>query len=91
MFKIHPTVPECMSDQAKAFIMRCFEPNPDHRATAAELLMDPFLRPSPRKKNKVQQESEPDDSAHACKDLVYTLYYFFLRLLICITFCLLFK
>ncbi|XP_017279278.1 mitogen-activated protein kinase kinase kinase 5 [Kryptolebias marmoratus] len=63
MFKIHPNVPECMSDQAKGFIMRCFEPNPDHRATATELLMDTFLRSSPRKKTKVQQEPELKDSA----------------------------
>uniref|UniRef100_A0A8C4EL62 mitogen-activated protein kinase kinase kinase n=1 Tax=Dicentrarchus labrax TaxID=13489 RepID=A0A8C4EL62_DICLA len=44
MFKIHPKVPECMSDAAKGFIMNCFTPNPDDRATAAELLMDTFLR-----------------------------------------------
>uniref|UniRef100_A0A671XKB2 mitogen-activated protein kinase kinase kinase n=1 Tax=Sparus aurata TaxID=8175 RepID=A0A671XKB2_SPAAU len=50
MFKIHPKVPECMSDTAKCFIMNCFTPNPDDRATAAELLGDPFLRSSPRKK-----------------------------------------
>ncbi|XP_041649487.1 mitogen-activated protein kinase kinase kinase 5 [Cheilinus undulatus] len=58
MFKIHPKVPECMSDEAKGFIMNCFEPDPDNRATAAELLSDTFLRSSPRKKAKAQQESE---------------------------------
>ncbi|KAG7475546.1 mitogen-activated protein kinase kinase kinase 5-like [Solea senegalensis] len=61
MFKIHPKVPECMSDEAKGFIMNCFVPNPDDRATAAELLKDAFLRSSPRKKVKPQQESEPKD------------------------------
>uniref|UniRef100_A0A3P8X3S7 Protein kinase domain-containing protein n=1 Tax=Cynoglossus semilaevis TaxID=244447 RepID=A0A3P8X3S7_CYNSE len=52
MFKIHPKVPECMSDEAKGFIMNCFDPNPDNRATATELLKDAFLRLSPRKKAK---------------------------------------
>uniref|UniRef100_A0A4W6C1E9 mitogen-activated protein kinase kinase kinase n=1 Tax=Lates calcarifer TaxID=8187 RepID=A0A4W6C1E9_LATCA len=52
MFKIHPRVPECMSEEAKGFIMNCFVPNPDDRATAAELLMDTFLRSSPKKKAK---------------------------------------
>ncbi|XP_041797729.1 mitogen-activated protein kinase kinase kinase 5 [Chelmon rostratus] len=61
MFKIHPRVPECMSDAAKGFIMNCFTPNPDDRATATELLMDTFLRSSPRKKAKAPQESEPKD------------------------------
>uniref|UniRef100_A0A7N5ZQS2 mitogen-activated protein kinase kinase kinase n=1 Tax=Anabas testudineus TaxID=64144 RepID=A0A7N5ZQS2_ANATE len=61
MFKIHPPVPECMSNQAKGFIMTCFVPNPDNRATAAELLMDTFLRGSPKKKAKCHQEAEPKD------------------------------
>ncbi|XP_073340974.1 mitogen-activated protein kinase kinase kinase 5 [Pagrus major] len=61
MFKIHPKVPECMSDTAKCFIMNCFTPNPDDRATAAELLGDPFLRSSPRKKARAQQEPESKD------------------------------
>uniref|UniRef100_A0A667ZHL3 mitogen-activated protein kinase kinase kinase n=1 Tax=Myripristis murdjan TaxID=586833 RepID=A0A667ZHL3_9TELE len=62
MFKIHPKVPECMSDEAKGFIMSCFEPNPDNRATASELLKDGFLRLSSRKKARAPQESEPKDS-----------------------------
>eukprot|EP00061_Rhincodon_typus_P007975 g30170.t1 len=49
MFKIHPEIPESMSPEAKAFLLRGFEPNPDKRATAAELLKDPFLS---RKKTK---------------------------------------
>uniref|UniRef100_UPI0037E78037 mitogen-activated protein kinase kinase kinase 5 n=1 Tax=Semicossyphus pulcher TaxID=241346 RepID=UPI0037E78037 len=61
MFKIHPKVPECMSDGAKGFIMNCFEPNPDDRAQASALLSDTFLRSSPRKKTKVLQETEPKD------------------------------
>ncbi|KAM3615283.1 uncharacterized protein V6R79_026064 [Siganus canaliculatus] len=63
MFKIHPRVPEVMSDEAKGFIMNCFTPDPDDRATAAELLKDTFLRSSPRKKAKARQDPEPKDSA----------------------------
>ncbi|XP_061814603.2 mitogen-activated protein kinase kinase kinase 5 [Nerophis lumbriciformis] len=61
MFKIHPKVPESMSDEAKSFIMDCFEPDPDDRATATDLLMDTFLRSSPRKKTRAQQHSDPQD------------------------------
>ncbi|XP_035418204.1 mitogen-activated protein kinase kinase kinase 6, partial [Cygnus atratus] len=43
MFKMHPEVPESMSDKAKSFILRCFEADPAKRATAAALLQDPFL------------------------------------------------
>lgn len=77
MFKIHPTVPECMSDQAKGFIMNCFVPNPDNRATAAELLMDAFLRSSPKKKAKPHQETEHKDvlSAGEASVLLCSLIY----------------
>lgn len=39
-----------MSAEAKAFILRCFEPDPDLRATANELLMHDFLTVTSRKK-----------------------------------------
>lgn len=42
-YKAHPEVPEELSEKAKSFIKRCFEPDPDKRATAAQLLEDPFL------------------------------------------------
>ena len=32
-----------MSETAKSFIMRCFEPDPEKRAKASELLEDPFI------------------------------------------------
>ena len=62
MFKIHPKVPECMSGEAKGFIMNCFVPNPDDRATAAALLKDTFLSSPPKRKAKAPQESETKDS-----------------------------
>ncbi|KAL6109739.1 map3k6 [Pungitius sinensis] len=65
MFKIHPKVPECMSDEAKAFIMKCFVPEPDDRASSAKLLSDTFLRSSPRKRAKAPLESEPVDYVSA--------------------------
>lgn len=42
-YKIHPEIPTELSEKAKSFILCCFEPDPDKRATAAELLEDTFL------------------------------------------------
>ncbi|XP_059490906.1 mitogen-activated protein kinase kinase kinase 15 isoform X2 [Neocloeon triangulifer] len=42
-YKIHPEIPSELSERAKNFILRCFEPSPDERATATELLEDLFL------------------------------------------------
>ncbi|XP_074165841.1 mitogen-activated protein kinase kinase kinase 5 isoform X2 [Sminthopsis crassicaudata] len=50
MFKIHPEIPESMSAEAKAFILHCFEPDPDKRACANDLLVDDFLKVSSKKK-----------------------------------------
>ncbi|XP_054721753.1 mitogen-activated protein kinase kinase kinase 15-like isoform X2 [Uloborus diversus] len=51
-FKIHPEIPSSMSERAKNFILRCFVADPDQRATAADLLEEPFiLEPSRKKKH----------------------------------------
>ncbi|KAL7887251.1 hypothetical protein AOLI_G00049720 [Acnodon oligacanthus] len=63
MFKIHPSVPESMSEEAKTFIMCCFEPNPDKRATASELLKNPILRGSPRKRGKQLPDSVENEAS----------------------------
>lgn len=42
-YKEHPEIPRDLSDSCKRFILRCFEPNTEHRATCDELLQDPFL------------------------------------------------
>ncbi|XP_030851263.1 mitogen-activated protein kinase kinase kinase 5 isoform X4 [Strongylocentrotus purpuratus] len=42
-YKDHPEIPESLSNAAKEFILRCFEPDPEKRATAHDLLQDPFL------------------------------------------------
>lgn len=43
LYKMHPDIPEQLSEKAHIFILRCFEPDPNKRATAAQLLEDPFL------------------------------------------------
>ncbi|KAJ8387162.1 hypothetical protein AAFF_G00159740 [Aldrovandia affinis] len=54
MFKIHPEIPESLSTEAKSFILRCFEPDPNKRATASDLLKDLFVRHNMKgKKNKI--------------------------------------
>uniref|UniRef100_A0A4W6DNN6 mitogen-activated protein kinase kinase kinase n=1 Tax=Lates calcarifer TaxID=8187 RepID=A0A4W6DNN6_LATCA len=58
MFKIHPEIPESMSPEAKAFILRCFEPDPDRRATALDLLTDEFLTVTSRKKKSKSSFTE---------------------------------
>ncbi|XP_020288969.1 mitogen-activated protein kinase kinase kinase 15 isoform X1 [Pseudomyrmex gracilis] len=58
-YKIHPEIPSELSERAKSFILRCFEPNPDVRATAAELLEDPFLN---EKKKSSRLVAPPDFS-----------------------------
>lgn len=52
MFKIHPEVPDSMSGEAKAFILSCFEAEPDKRATATALLQEPFLKTPSRRKTR---------------------------------------
>ncbi|XP_030430220.1 mitogen-activated protein kinase kinase kinase 15 isoform X1 [Gopherus evgoodei] len=54
MFKIHPEIPESLSADAKAFILLCFEPDPNKRVTASELLKDLFLKQVNKgKKNRI--------------------------------------
>ncbi|XP_069731642.1 mitogen-activated protein kinase kinase kinase 6 isoform X2 [Phaenicophaeus curvirostris] len=52
MFKMHPKVPESMSERAKKFILRCFQADPAERATAAVLLQDPFLTDARRARSR---------------------------------------
>lgn len=42
-YKKHPEIPENLSDKCKQFILRCFQPDTESRATCKELLADPFL------------------------------------------------
>ncbi|XP_072178196.1 mitogen-activated protein kinase kinase kinase 5-like [Diadema setosum] len=56
-YKAHPEIPASLSKNAKDFILRCFEPDPERRATAHELLQDPFLN----KKKKSIKKAMPSD------------------------------
>ncbi|XP_063161222.1 mitogen-activated protein kinase kinase kinase 15 isoform X2 [Candoia aspera] len=54
MFKIHPEIPESLSAEARAFILLCFEPDPNKRVTASDLLKDSFLKQINKgKKNRI--------------------------------------
>ncbi|XP_044523863.1 mitogen-activated protein kinase kinase kinase 6 [Gracilinanus agilis] len=59
MYKIHPPVPSAMSEEARAFILRTFEPEPKHRASAAALLNDPFLQPRRRARSPMSSHPSP--------------------------------
>uniref|UniRef100_A0A3B5Q971 mitogen-activated protein kinase kinase kinase n=1 Tax=Xiphophorus maculatus TaxID=8083 RepID=A0A3B5Q971_XIPMA len=64
MFKIHPEIPESLSLEAKSFILRCFEPDPNKRPIAADLLRDIFLRQTTKgKKSKIA--FKPSDYIHS--------------------------
>ncbi|XP_078619877.1 mitogen-activated protein kinase kinase kinase 15-like isoform X4 [Branchiostoma floridae x Branchiostoma japonicum] len=55
-YKIHPDIPDVMSDKANSFLLRCFEADPGKRSTAGDLLTDPWLN---RKKSKVSKSKSP--------------------------------
>ena len=50
---MHPEIPAEMSERAKHFLLRCFEPDPDRRATAAELMDENFLSELNNPKNLI--------------------------------------
>ncbi|XP_065877919.1 mitogen-activated protein kinase kinase kinase 3-like isoform X2 [Euphorbia lathyris] len=41
--KSHPHIPEHLSSEGKDFLLKCFEKEPDLRATASDLLQHPFV------------------------------------------------
>ncbi|CAL1596496.1 unnamed protein product [Knipowitschia caucasica] len=64
MFKIHPEIPESLSLEAKSFILRSFEPDPNKRALAVDLLRDTFVRMNTKgKKSKIA--FKPSDYIHS--------------------------
>ncbi|CAH2991127.1 unnamed protein product [Chilo suppressalis] len=52
-YKTHPEIPNELSQKAKSFILRCFIPDPEKRATAAELLEDAFLCEKKKQTNRL--------------------------------------
>ncbi|XP_045711819.1 mitogen-activated protein kinase kinase kinase 15 [Phyllostomus hastatus] len=60
MFKIHPDIPEVLSAAARAFLLRCFEPEPRRRATATDLLKNSFIS-QVNKCKKTQTAPKPSE------------------------------
>lgn len=61
--KQHPEIPDTMTEKAKSFILRCFEPDPLIRATAADLLQDPFLNDSSPASRHAKKQKSASQSA----------------------------
>lgn len=61
-YKQHPEIPEELSSLAKQFIKRCFEVDVDQRATASQLLEDPFL--SPDRSNRRPRHAVPTSTTN---------------------------
>uniref|UniRef100_A0A0P4W9Y2 Protein kinase domain-containing protein n=1 Tax=Scylla olivacea TaxID=85551 RepID=A0A0P4W9Y2_SCYOL len=62
LYKMHPDIPEELSEKARSFILRCFEPDPNKRATAAQLLEDTFLTDLGRKKKGARLTNQQEFS-----------------------------
>ncbi|KAI6203869.1 hypothetical protein M3Y94_00606800 [Aphelenchoides besseyi] len=66
MYKTHPPIPEHLTDLAKKFIKNCFEPDANKRATAKDLLKDPFLvQYQPASRSSGSKKQRLDSSKHA--------------------------
>lgn len=62
LYKMHPDIPEELSEKARGFILKCFEPDPNRRATAAQLLEEPFLTDLGRKKKGARLTNQQEFS-----------------------------
>ncbi|KAJ2950149.1 hypothetical protein O0L34_g11501 [Tuta absoluta] len=71
-YKMHPEIPSELSQRAKSFILRCFIPDPDTRATAAELLEDPFLCEKKKTSNRLGSSVDYSRSISVPADKVRT-------------------
>lgn len=56
MFKTHPEIPDSASEECVKFLKRCFDPNPNDRMTAEDLLMTSFIQLRSKKK-KMKKET----------------------------------
>ncbi|CAG5135719.1 unnamed protein product, partial [Candidula unifasciata] len=63
-YKMHPLIPDSLSAKAKEFLLRCFEPEPNNRATAAELLEHPFLYENLGTRRKRARKMKDDQPEH---------------------------
>ncbi|KAL0376591.1 UNVERIFIED_CONTAM: Mitogen-activated protein kinase kinase kinase NPK1 [Sesamum calycinum] len=55
--KSHPPIPDHLSVEAKDFLLKCLQKEPDLRATASELLKHPFVTRESRESNLVRRSS----------------------------------
>ncbi|XP_056015216.1 mitogen-activated protein kinase kinase kinase 15-like isoform X3 [Ostrea edulis] len=51
-YKMHPEIPGSMSENAKSFLLKTFEPKPELRSKAEDLLKHPFIIETLAKKKK---------------------------------------
>ncbi|XP_078310105.1 mitogen-activated protein kinase kinase kinase 15-like isoform X8 [Crassostrea virginica] len=51
-YKMHPEIPDTMSENAKSFLLKTFEPKPELRDKAEDLLKHPFIVETLAKKKK---------------------------------------
>ncbi|XP_073276744.1 mitogen-activated protein kinase kinase kinase NPK1-like isoform X2 [Primulina huaijiensis] len=58
--KSHPPIPEHLSTEAKAFLLKCLQKEPDLRSTASELLKHPFVTGECRESHLVLRTSIMD-------------------------------
>jgi mitogen-activated protein kinase kinase kinase 5 len=56
-YKVHPEIPPEMSEIAKNFLLKCFVADAEKRATATELLEEPFINDFGGKKKKMSRLS----------------------------------
>ncbi|KFD69693.1 hypothetical protein M514_10635 [Trichuris suis] len=74
MFKVHPPIPEKLSNAAKSLILKCFEPDPSQRPTAAMLIMNSFFDKCRWRRYNEQPEVSAfsDASRHFGRSISYT-------------------
>ncbi|XP_073156881.1 mitogen-activated protein kinase kinase kinase NPK1-like [Henckelia pumila] len=58
--KSHPPIPEHLSTEAKAFLLKCLQKEPDLRPTASELVKHPFVTGECRESHLVLRTSTMD-------------------------------
>ncbi|XP_076466646.1 mitogen-activated protein kinase kinase kinase 15-like isoform X5 [Babylonia areolata] len=60
-YKMHPQIPEGMSQRAKEFLLLCFEPDALKRGSAPQLLEHPFIKESLGHKKKRRKVKDDHD------------------------------
>eukprot|EP00054_Salpingoeca_dolichothecata_P022291 m.145857 g.145857 ORF g.145857 m.145857 type:complete len:1473 (+) comp24287_c0_seq1:102-4520(+) len=72
--RIHPDIPDSLTKEAKAFLARCFKPEPQARATADELLKDTWItRKHLRHRHKHATRSSVTNSPSTAGEKALTL------------------